>query len=589
MRPVPRLLAIAALCLSAAGVARAAVVQRVDIVGLDEAMTRNVSVSLSLVDAIGKDVSGRRMAYLVREAEAETREALEPFGYYSPQIEVQRDRDAGVVTITVTPGTPVRVRGSQVAIEGEGGRDRYLREEIAGFTPAPGAVFDHEIYEASKARISRRLAERGYFDADFLSRRVEVTRADNAADIDLAWNSGERYDMGPTSFVQTPKQVIRPGLFDKLVYWDEGSYYHQGKLDRLRKSLVSLDYFSRIDIEARPEQASADKRVPVTVTLVPAKRSIYTAGVSYGSDSGGGVRLGVERRYLNSRGHKALAQVDYAQRRKTLTLQYRIPAFAWLDGWYTASLQAADEQTDYIDTRRVELVASRSGEINSHLTAIASLHALRERWAYAAVRQSDPNYGDYRYGSFAFPSLRAEYIDADDRLYPRDALGGSLELRGAAAGLGSDASFVQLHARASWFQGLGARDRVIVRGELGHTFTNALVEMPPSLRFYAGGDRSIRGYNYREVGPRIGDFGLGAKNVITASGEYEHYFNPTWGMAAFVDSGSAFDGKVPDWRTGVGVGLRWRSPVGPVRIDIAHGLDHPDSPFTLHLNIGADL
>jgi translocation and assembly module TamA len=155
--------------------------------------------------------------------------------------------------------------------------------------------------------------------------------------------------------------------------------------------------------------------------------------------------------------------------------------------------------------------------------------------------------------------------------------------------LGSDASFLQLHARASWFQGLGARDRVIVRGEIGHTFTDALVEMPPSLRFYAGGDRSIRGYNYREVGPRIGDFGLGAKNVITASGEYEHYFNPTWGMAAFVDSGSAFDGKVPDWRTGVGVGLRWRSPVGPVRIDIAHGLDHPDSPFTLHLNIGADL
>jgi len=566
-------------------VARAAVVQRVDIVGLDEAMTQNVRTSLSLVDAIGKDVSGRRMAYLVREAEAQTREALEPFGYYTPRIEVQRDRDAGTVTITVIPGTPVRVRDSRVAIDGEGGRDRYLKQELAAFTPAPGAVFDHELYEASKARISRRLAERGYFDADFLSRRVEVTRADHAADIDLRWDSGARYDMGPTSFVQTPKQIIRPGLFDKLVYWDEGSYYHQGKLDRLRKSLLALDYFSRIEIEAQPQQATADRRVPVTVTLTPAKRSIYTAGVSYGTDSGGGVRLGVERRYLNSRGHKALAQVDYAERRKTLTLQYRIPAFAWLDGWYTASLQAADEQTDYIDTRRVEFVASRSGEINSHLTAIASLHALRERWAYTG----DIDHPGYRLASFSFPSLRAEYIDADDRLYPRDALGGSLELRGAAEGLGSDASFVQLHARASWFQGLGARDRVIVRGELGHTFTNALVQMPPSLRFYAGGDRSIRGYNYREVGPRIGEFGLGAKNVITASGEYEHYFRPAWGMAAFVDSGSAFDGRTPDWRTGVGAGLRWRSPVGPVRIDIARGLDHPDSPFTLHLNIGADL
>jgi translocation and assembly module TamA len=591
MRPVPRLLATAALCLSAAA-AQAAVVQRVDIRGLDEAMTGNVRLSLSLVEAIGKDVSGRRMAYLVREAESETREALEPFGYYSPQVTVARDRDSGGVTITVVPGEPVRVRDFKVEIEGEAGDDRYMNEELDSFVPARGAVFDSSLYEASKARITRRLAERGYFDADFLARRVEVTRAEHAADIDLRWNSGVRYDMGHVSFEQTPKQVIRPSLFDKLVYWDEGSYYHQGKLDRLRTSLVGLDYFSRVDIEPHPEQAvqgpggPSDKRVPVTVTLTPAKRSIYTAGLSYGTDSGPGVRLGVERRYLNSRGHKALGQVDWAQKRKTATLQYRVPAFAWLDGWYTASLQLADEQTDYMDSRRVEFVASRSGQVNRHLTAVASLHVLRERWAYTG----DIEHPGYRYGNFSYPSLRAEYIDADDRLYPRDALGGSLELRGAGEGiLGSDAGFLQLHGRASWFKGLAPRDRLIVRGELGHTFTDTVVDLPPSLRFYAGGDRSIRGYDYREVGPRIGDFGLGAKNVITASGEYEHYLNDSWGGAVFVDTGSAFDGRTPDWYTGVGVGVRWRSPVGPVRIDIAHGLDDPRSPFTLNLNIGADL
>ena len=90
-------------------------------------------------------------------------------------------------------------------------------------------------------------------------------------------------------------------------------------------------------------------------------------------------------------------------------------------------------------------------------------------------------------------------------------------------------------------------------------------------------------------GPRLGTFGLGANNVITASTEFEHYFTPQWGGAVFVDSGSAFNGRTPDWHTGVGVGLRWRSPVGPVRVDIAHGLDQPDSAFTINLNIGADL
>ena len=111
MPPAPRLLAVAALCVAAAFPAQAATVAKVDIVGLDEAMTLNVRTSLSLVDAIGKDVSGRRLAYLVREAEAETREALEPFGYYSPTITVERTRSEDTtapvsVTVNVQPGTP---------------------------------------------------------------------------------------------------------------------------------------------------------------------------------------------------------------------------------------------------------------------------------------------------------------------------------------------------------------------------------------------------------------------------------------------------------------------------------------------------
>jgi translocation and assembly module TamA len=620
----------AAVVLLMAGAAHAAQVERVDIRGLDdEAMALNVRTSLSIVDAIGKDLSGRRMAYLLREAENETREALEPFGYYSPTIVVERTRDgvttvinapgadaaatpppapdtAGdpatpraantspvTVTITVSPGEPVTVRRADIAIEGEGGEDKYLLEDLDAFVPREGDVFDHGLYEASKARVTRRLAERGYFDADFLARRVEVTRAQHAADIDLAWNSGPRYDIGATTFVQAPR-ILRDSLLERLVYWEDGSYYHQGKLDRLRESLARLDYFSAIDIEPHPAQAR-DGQVPVTVTLTPAKRTIYTAGLSYGTDSGAGVRLGAERRYLNDRGHKGLAQLDWAQRRKTFTLQYRIPAFAWFDGWYTATAQFADEQTDYIDTRRLELIASRSGEVNEKLTASLSVHGLRERWAYEAEDDGDPETPpDYSTATFFYPSLRAEYVDADDRLYPRDALGGTLLLRGGVEGAGSDASFAQAHLTTRWYRGLGEKSRFIARGEIGHTLVgDEITTMPPSLRFHAGGDRSIRGYGWREVGPRIGEegdeFPVGAKNVITASVEYEQYIGKgEWGGAVFIDSGSAFD-DTPDWRTGVGIGLRWRSPVGPLRLDVAHGLDDPDSQFQVYLNIGADL
>ncbi|WP_036135008.1 autotransporter assembly complex protein TamA [Luteimonas mephitis] len=597
MPPALPRIAAAALLLFACGAVDAATVRSVEIHGLDEAMTENVRTSLSLVDAIGKDVAGRRLGYLVREADDEAREALEPFGYYSPQITVERSRSNGGngngngatdVVITIDPGEPVRVRDADIAILGAGGRDRYLKQDLGKFRPNTGEVFNHALYEASKTRITRRLAERGYFDADFASHRVEVTRAQNAADIDLVWTSGERYDMGVTTFTQSPKPVVSNRLLDKLVYWKAGEYYHQGRLDRLRQSLIALDYFSRIDIQPRPEDA-VDGQVPVQVALTPAKRDVYTAGVSYGTESGAGVRFGLERRYVNQRGHKALAQVDYAQKRKTLTLQYRIPAFAWLDGWYTASLQFADEQTDYIDSRRIEFVASRSGQYNRNLNLVASLHVLRERWAYVAEDDGDPDTPtQYRFATFAFPALRAEYIDVDDKLFPRRGIGGSVMLRGGLEGAGSDANFFQVHARASWFKGLGERNRLIVRGEIGHTFTDALTAMPPSLRFYAGGDRSIRGYEWREVGPRLGKFSTGAKNVVTASGEFEHYFNDSWGFATFVDGGSAFDGTDVDWHTGVGVGVRWKSPVGPLRFDIAHGLDHPDSPFTIGLSIGAE-
>ena len=144
-----------------------------------------------------------------------------------------------------------------------------------------------------------------------------------------------------------------------------------------------------------------------------------------------------------------------------------------------------------------------------------------------------------------------------------------------------------------WFHGFDADSKLILRGEAGHTFSGSFLDLPPSLRFYAGGDRSVRGYDWHEIGPRVevdGDvYYTGASNVVTASVEYERYFKGPWGAAVFVDSGSAFEGKRPDMHTGVGVGVRWRSPVGPVRIDIARGLKSPDSPFTLHFAIGADL
>ena len=592
MRIFSGILAATVLVVSPGPVA-AATITRIDIRGLDPGMTANVRLRLSLAKLLGRELGEQRLDYLLLESERETREALEPFGYFSPGIQITPPSGGnGALLIEVVPGEPVRVGKADIAVTGAGAGDPVLKSAVTAFTPAPGAVFDQTQYEASKARIDRGLADRGYFDAEFATHRVEVTRATRRADIALGWNSGRRYALGPVAYVQLPKPILEPSLLDKIITWRTGTPFDQERLDRLRESLSRLDYFSAIDIAPEPGKA-VDGVVPVTITLAPAKRSIYTAGVSYGSTNGPGVRMGVERRYLNKRGHKALAEIDWAQRRKSVAAQYRIPAFAWVEGWYTLALSSVDEQTDYIDNRRVDLMLSRSGEVSDKWNVAAAVHALRERWAYTAEDDGDPATPPvYRYATVLYPELSGEYVNVDQRLAPRRGWGGNALLRAGVAGAGSDSTFVQVQASARWFKGLGSDSRLLLRGELGHTFSGDVNLLPPTLRFHAGGDRSIRGYGWREVGPRVGqpgkEFPVGARNVVTASIEYERFFNGPWGAAVFVDTGSAFDTR-PQMRTGVGVGLRWRSPVGPLRIDLAHGLDHPDSPFQVTLNFGADL
>ena len=531
----------------------------------------------------------------MREAEAETREALEPFGYYSPQIDVQRARgdDTTAVTITVVPGAPVRVRDAHVAIEGEGGSDRYLKQDLDASPPGPARCSTTP--STRPARPASPAAWPSAATSMPTSRSAGSRSPAPTTPPTSTWSgpAASATTWAAITFDQQPTHIIRDDLLDKLVYWEEGSYYHQGKLDRLRESLVGLDYFSRIDIEPQPEDA-VDHRVPVQVTLTPAKRSIYTAGVSYGTDSGAGVRLGVERRYLNSRGHKALAQVDYAQRRKTLTLQYRIPAFAWLDGWYTASLQAADEQTDYIDTRRVEFVASRSGEINSHLTAVASLHALRERWAYAGRRR--------RIRELPLCNVHVSRRCAPSTSTPTTgciratASAASLELRGGVEGAGSDASFAQLHARAQLVPRPGrARppDRARRTRPHLHRRTGRHAAEPALLRRRRPQHPRLQLPRSRPAHP--GD--LRPRRVRARRQERDHRQRRVRALlhraagawrcssTAAARSTAACPTGAPASASACAGARRW----GRCASTSAAASTDPDSAFTVHLNIGADL
>jgi len=591
--PGPRWLYL--LACTVPGVAPALELKDVQVRGVDPEMEANVRDHLSLEQldpARRATLSEGRLSFYLRNAPREVRAGLEPYGYYDAEVtpEVQRTGDVVTVVLDITLGDPVRVRAQDVSIAGPAGTDPAIVALVGAFQPAKGAIFHHGTYESSKARISRVLGERGYFDADLATHRVEVTRADHAADIALAWTGGTRYLFGPAVFEGSQ---FEPGLLEKVVPWREGDAYDQAKLLRLQESLSDLDYFNGILLTPQPDQ-SVDGKVPVKVALVPAKRSIYGAGVSYGTDSGAGVSGHIERRWINMRGHKALADASLAEEKSDVILQYKVPGFALVDGWYTAGARASEEVIEEVTSQLLEVSFTRSGKWR-RWNLLAGLYFQRERYDAIGFGYVE----DTAYSTLIYPSMWAQYKKSDDVNYPRNGHGVTLEVRGGSDSLGSDVSFLSMRAEGRYIRGLGPDNRLLLRSELGTTLVDDYLSLPPSQRFYAGGDRSVRGYDYKEIGEHAGstiidddgdliDPVYGGKHLAVASVEFEHMFTKEWGGAVFVDAGDAWDSEFkPEY--GIGIGVRWRSPVGPIRLDVAHGLENPDNIVRFHLVIGSEL
>ena len=564
-----------------AGTCAAIELQRVELQGVDGELAANIRARLALdrLPASQRaNLSQTRLAFLLRAAPADVQEALEPYGYYDVEVTpaVLRSGNQVTVRLQVTLGAPVQVRRLDLFVEGAAKDDAAVASVLGRFQPQPGQLLHHAAYEASKSAIARVLGERGYFDAELGVHRIAVTRADHAADIGLSWTSGRRYRLGAVHFEGGP---LRAGVLDPLVPWQVGDVYDQAQLLALQQSLVDADYFSGISLLPEPEKA-VDGMVPIKVSLVPGKRSIYNLGLRYGTDSGAGINARLERRWVNMRGHKMLVELNLAQYKSDLTAQYRVPAFGWLDGWYTYSASLREEQIADITSQYVDLAATRSGRWRGW-NLLAGLNFKRERYDSFDATQ-------HGYSTLVFPSLWGQWKHGDDVNTPRHGRRLTLELRGGVRALGSDVDFLQLRAEGRYIRGLGVDNRLLLRGELGTTVSTRFADFPPSMRFYAGGDQSLRGYGYKEIGARVDGRVFGGKHLAVASAEFEHMFTPVWGAAAFVDAGDAFEDKF-DARIGIGAGLRWRSVVGPVRVDIAHGIGSPEQSVRLHITIGPDL
>jgi translocation and assembly module TamA len=348
----------------------------------------------------------------------------------------------------------------------------------------------------------------------------------------------------------------------------------------LQQRLVDADYFATVSVQPDLEH-KANGVVPVEALVIPAKRNVYTAEAYLSTDTGPGGELGVERRWLNRLGHKAGAQIEYSSRLQELSTHYKIPRPGERNRNYTFAAGYRDEETDTSRSRTARLGASEMLDRWHGYTRTLSLQYLNGDFEIADEQRSS---------SLLYAEAQLTRKRADDVLFPSRGYSLLYALRAAPEGPLSDTSLVQLRAEGKWIRPVTKRSRAIFRAALGAMVVKDFDALPPELRFFAGGDRSVRGFDYQQIGETNSRGGvIGGKYLAVASSEYENYFLRDWGAAVFADAGDAFSSEL-NANVSVGIGLRWRSPVGLVRLDFAKPVaTQLKDSFRIHIVIGPDL
>jgi translocation and assembly module TamA len=547
-----------------------------------------------------------RIKMLHERAEAEIKRALEPFAYYAPHIERRLERLACHNDVDKAPpacaghywlahyvislGAPVRVTRVEIELIGAASEDSAFQALRQAFPLKPGDQLRHADYEQAKKEFLRLAHTRGYFEAYFHTHEIRVDKHKLSAEIVLSLHSGARYRFGDLRFEQHPT-IFTPEFLQRFVDFERDSAYDADVLMDLHNSLVDSQYFAEALIEPLHEQAT-EAQMPILVRLTARKAQQYSAGIGYGTDTGVRGSLGWERRYLNARGHRfstdlqASGGTDLSNGSLRWSSRYFIPVGHPNRQYLSFNAGYADEHHKQwqAQTALVSATYHRPRQVYTvPVQEIISLEYRHERYALAAQNKSSV--------ALLMPIIEWSYVKAHpDRMYPHQGKKMHLSLRGALEEMGSDVSFMQARSTIQWIHSIGTQQRFLLRAEAGVSVVSALNELPASQRFFAGGDRSVRGYAYQSLGSRDSSGKLiGGEYVLAGSLEYEYRFLPQWSGAVFYDVGNAFTDINESLKHGVGIGARWLSPIGPVRIDLAFALASEARGVRLHIIIGPDL
>ena len=591
--PLPRALVGALLLLGALPV-HAGI--RVDIEGVEGELKRNVEAFLSVERYKDRDkLEEDTVARLYNRVEDEVRSALKPLGYYAPEIkasyESSHDDRNWRIRISIEAGKPVLVESIQIGIEGPGASDPVfaaIREHPA---LRKGAQLNHGSYEQVKGDLQRTAASYGYLDARLLESEMLVDPLQRRADIKLKLATGQRYHFGQ---IRIEQSVIRPALMRRFMRFSEGDPYSTAQLLRTQFALDDSLYFSTVEVqpEERDPQALS---VPVRISAQQSRRQ-FSIGGGYGTDTGVRGTFGWSDSRLNDRGHRFRAEVKASTLTRRIDSRYDIPFGDPALEKMSLQLTNRTEQIGDLNTTEFSLTPSVT-QVLGHWQRVLSVAATHTQTLSANTRQSS----NLLVPGISYASVPEGYLG--EVLFSR---GFYADLIGSSHTLGSGSDFLRLHVQTERVYDLRPRWHLLLRGEVGASLVRDFNDLPGIYRFFAGGDRSVRGFAYNDLSPREivlnpvthdpvllasgkpETQNIGGRHLLAGSVELARDMPRNFAVATFFDIGNAFNKFGDPLAYSAGVGLRYRLPVVAIGLDIAKPLSESGSP-RLHLNISPKL
>ncbi len=550
--------------------------------GIDGDARKNVLEALTLPSGLVRDGKADRLwlERFARQAGRKVPAALEPFGYYSAKAVIQietPEADEYRLRVQIEPGQPAVISEVSVTIAGSGASEATLASLASEFPLRKGDVLVHPLYEKAKRALKSRAEELGYLDAAYTVHEIRVDEAGLSAVIMLALETGEKYFFSTTTIEGAPGY---PDAFlRRYLTFQPGEAFSYTRMAESQLQLNNSERFRRVIVRADKEQAR-DGNIPVQVFLTPAPRISLRPGIGYGTDTG--ARFALRYRDLNMlhRGHELDSHLYISQRLQGIATSYIVPGSTDIRTFTSVQVNLQQEEITTYDSRIIAMELARTHSFTPR----------RQGSVYIKFQHEEFTIGSQASTSrYILPGVRFSDNHYDNLIRPDRGFRYALDLRGTHQALGSTTRLLQFIGEASHIIPLPWRLSFLTSAKAGFTvFTDEFSDIPPSLRFFAGGDQSVRGYAYQSLGPRDAEGNVkGGKHLLIGCVELQRDILEDWAVSVFYNAGNAFDtfSDLTLYQAG-GFGIHYHTPVGALNLYIARQIRVDDPEFRIHFTVG---